>query len=427
MFARIRVGLRTAWRYLLVFLKWFTIASILGAVCGLVGGAFHMAIGQATAFRLAHPQIIWLLPIGGLAIVGLYSLTKQHGKGTPTVLDAVLNDGTVPPLLAPVIFLSTAVTHLFGGSAGREGAALQIGGSMGSMCGRALHLQPSDQRLTIFCGMAAVFTALFGTPVGAALFVLEVANVGVLCYSAFVPCMIASGAAFLVIQFLHIEPTRFLVQMPALSLPLVGRAAALAVACALLSALLCMVFHRTEHLMERLFKNRYLRVIVGSAVVAALTLLLGTTDYNGAGEPIFRRALEQGQCAPEAFALKLLFTAITLGCGLRGGEVVPTFFIGATFGCLVGPLLGLPAGFAAAIGLSATFCGATNCPLATLLLSAELFGGGRLEVFAVVCAISYLFSGYASLYPNQRFVYSKFNAELLQPGEKAGVGAAPAK
>lgn len=410
----VRRQLNIAGKYLLVFLKWLAIAAVLGGVCGLVGALFHTVIGQVTALRAANPRIIFLLPVGGLAIVGLYALTKQTGNGTPIVLDAVLHDGKVPALLAPVIFLGTCITHLFGGSAGREGAALQIGGSLGSLCGKVLHLRPSDRRIAVFSGMAAVFTALFGTPVGAALFVLEVANVGEFCYAALVPCVIASGTAYTVTRALHIEPTRFAVAMPELSLGLMWRVAVLAIVCALLSVLVCVVLHKTEHLASRLFKNRYLRVVVGGAVLIVLTLLLGT-DYNGAGEPIFRRALEQGQCAPEAFILKLLFTAITLGFGFRGGEVVPTFFIGATFGCLTGPLLGLPAGFAAAIGLAATFCGATNCPLATLLLSAEMFGGGRIEVFAAACAISYLFSGYSSLYPNQRFLFSKVSAELLHP------------
>lgn len=405
--------LHVAGTYLLAFAKWLAIASVLGAFCGLVGAAFHTAIGWATTFRGTHPWVLWLLPVGGAAIVALYSLTRQHGKGTTTIIDAVLHDRKVPPLLAPAIFLATAVTHLLGGSAGREGAALQIGGSLGSLCGTTLRLKPSDRRIAILCGMAAVFTALFGTPVGAALFVLEVSNVGALCYSALFPCVIASGFAYTVTQLLHIEPTRFAVTMPELSLALMGRVAVLAIVCGLLSIVVCVIFHRTERLLEEWMKNRYLRVAVGGAAIIVLTLLLGT-DYNGAGEPVFRRALELGECVPAAFALKILFTAVTLGSGFKGGEVVPMFFIGATFGCTVGPLLGLPAGFAAAIGLAATFCGATNCPLATLLLAVELFGGGRMETFAVACAVSYLFSGYAGLYPNQEFLYSKVDAVRWQ-------------
>lgn len=410
--------LHTAGRYLITFFKWLAVASVIGGGCGLVGTAFTKSIGLAASFYTEHPQIIWLLPVGGIAISGLYTLTGQHGNGTSTVIDAVLKNGKVPALLAPAIFVSTVITHMLGGSAGREGAALQIGGAIGSFCGDTIHLKPSDRHIAILCGMAAVFTALFGTPVGAALFVLEIADVGALCYSAMVPCFIAAASAYSVTHLFKLQATRFAVAMPALSLTLMVKVSILAVLCGLLSVAVCGVFHSTEHLMAHIFKSRMLRAAVGGAVIIALTAVLGTTDYNGAGEPIFRRALEQGQCEPAAFALKLLFTAVTLGAGFRGGEVVPTFFIGATFGCLVGPFIGLPAGFAAAIGLAATFCGATNCPLATLMLSAELFGGARLEAFAAACAISYLFSGYASLYPNQIFLYSKVDAELWHGEEE---------
>lgn len=403
----------TAGKYLVTFFKWLIIASVLGAVCGLTGAAFHAAIDAVTLFRGGHTWIIWLLPLGGIVIVLLYSVTKQNGIGTPTVIDAVLHKGRIPPMMAPVIFIATTLTHLLGGSAGREGAALQIGGSLGSLCAVTLRLKPSDRRITILCGMAAVFTALFGTPVGAALFVLEVSDVGAICYSALVPCVIASGTAYAVTRVLHIEPTRFTVLMPELSLGLMGKVAVLAMLCALLSVVICTSLRFSEQHMARWIKNPMLRAAVGGAAIIALTYALGTTAYNGAGEPVFRQALEQGKCAQSAFALKLLFTVITLSCGFKGGEVVPTFFMGAAFGCVIGPLLGLPAGFAAAIGLAATFCGATNCPLATLLLSAELFGGGRLETFAAACAISYLFSGYSSLYPNQMFLYSKVDAELM--------------
>lgn len=403
----------TARKYLLTFLKWLLIASVLGAACGLIGAAFRTAIDAVTLFRGGHGWVIWLLPLGGIAIVLLYSVTRQEGIGTPTVIDAVLHKGRIPPMMAPVIFAATTLTHFLGGSSGREGAALQIGGSLGSFCAVTLRLKPSDRRITILCGMAAVFTALFGTPVGAALFVLEVSDVGAICYSALVPCVIASGTAYAVTGALNIQPTRFTVPMPELSLGLMGKVLVLAMLCALLSVVICTSLRFSEQHMSRWIKNPMLRAAAGGAAILALTYALGTTDYNGAGEPIFRQALEQGSCAPEAFALKLLFTVITLSCGFKGGEVVPTFFMGATFGCILGPVLGLPAGFAAAIGLSATFCGATNCPLATLLLSAELFGGGRLETFAAACAISYLFSGYCSLYPNQMFLYSKVDAELL--------------
>lgn len=153
--------------------------------------------------------------------------------------------------------------------------------------------------------------------------------------------------------------------------------------------------------------------MVGGFVIIALTYICGTTDYNGAGTAVIARAITEGEARPAAFVLKLLFTAVTLGCGFRGGEVVPTFFIGVTLGCVLGPLLGIPAGFAAAVGLVALFCGAVNCPVASIVLAVELFGSGGVVYFAVACAISYMLSGYTGLYSSQKIMYSKLRAEFI--------------
>ena len=186
----------------------------------------------------------------------------------------------------------------------------------------------------------------------------------------------------------------------------------LAILCALVSILFCRGLHVTEHLAERLMKNSCLRAAAGGAVIIALTLLLGTTDYNGAGMDVISRALT-GEASGWAWLLKLLFTAVTIGCGFKGGEVVPSFFVGATFGCAAGALLGLPPGFAAAIGLVAVFCGAVNCPIASVVLSVELFGADAMLYFAIACAISYVLSGYCGLYSSQTILYSKLRAEFI--------------
>ena len=171
--------------------------------------------------------------------------------------------------------------------------------------------------------------------------------------------------------------------------------------------------HATEHFLAKKIPNGYLRIFLGGAAVVALTLLVGTGDYNGAGMDVIQRALEQGRAAPAAFLWKLVFTAITIGCGFKGGEVVPTFFIGATLGCVLGPVLGMPAGFAAAIALVAMFCGAVNCPIASIILSVELFGSSNLIYFALACGISYMLSGYFGLYSSQKIIYSKTRAEYI--------------
>ena len=402
-----RIGL-----YADTMLKWLVIGGLVGGVGGVVGALFHLGVSYATEVRLAHPWVLYLLPAGGLVIAGLYKLCKLEGKGTNAVIESVHFGKEVPVLLVPLIFVSTVITHLCGGSAGREGAALQIGGGIGYRTGRLLHLGEKDLPLATLCGMSGVFSALFGTPLTATVFALEVISVGVLYYAGLVPCITAAMMGYLVSLWMGVPPTRFTVVMPALDGWTLLLVVVLAILCALVSILFCRGLHVTEHLAERLVKNSYLRAAAGGAVIIALTLLLGTTDYNGAGMDVISRALT-GEASGWAWLLKLLFTAVTIGCGFKGGEVVPSFFVGATFGCAAGALLGLPPGFAAAIGLVAVFCGAVNCPIASVVLSVELFGADAMLYFAIACAISYVLSGYCGLYSSQTILYSKLRAEFI--------------
>ena len=398
--------------YAAALLKWIVVGGLVGGVGGVVGALFHLGVNYATLVRLAHPWVLYLLPLGGLVIAGLYRLCKLEGKGTNAVIESVHFGSDVPVLLVPLIFVSTVITHLCGGSAGREGAALQIGGGIGYRTGRLLHLGEKDLPLATLCGMSGVFSALFGTPLTATVFALEVISVGVLYYAGLVPCITAAMTGYLISLLLGVPPTRFTVAMPALDAWTMLLVLVLAILCALVSILFCRGLHITEHLAARLVKNSYLRAAAGGVVIIALTLLLGTTDYNGAGMDVIQRALN-GQANGWAWLLKLLFTAITIGCGFKGGEVVPSFFVGAAFGCWVGTLLGLPPAFAAAIGLVAVFCGAVNCPIASVVLSVEMFGAEGMLYFAMACAISYVLSGYCGLYSSQTILYSKLRAEFI--------------
>ena len=398
--------------YAAALLKWIVVGGLVGGVGGVVGALFHLGVNYATSVRLAHPWVLYLLPLGGLVIAGLYRLCKLEGKGTNAVIESVHFGSDVPVLLVPLIFVSTVITHLCGGSAGREGAALQIGGGIGYRAGTLLHLGEKDLPLATLCGMSGVFSALFGTPLTATVFALEVISVGVLYYAGLVPCITAAMTGYLISLLLGVPPTRFTVAMPALDAWTMLLVLVLAILCALVSILFCRGLHITEHLAARLVKNSYLRAAAGGVVIIALTLLLGTTDYNGAGMDVIQRALN-GQANGWAWLLKLLFTAITIGCGFKGGEVVPSFFVGAAFGCWVGTLLGLPPAFAAAIGLVAVFCGAVNCPIASVVLSVEMFGAEGMLYFAMACAISYVLSGYCGLYSSQTILYSKLRAEFI--------------
>ena len=398
-------------QYAVTLLKWMVLGGVIGLVGGIIGSLFHIGVDTATQARLAHPWVLYLMPVGGLAIVGLYRLTKTEGKGTNDIIASVHFGEQVPGLLVPVIFVSTVITHLCGGSAGREGAALQIGGGIGYQAGRLLRLGEKDLPLATLCGMSGVFAALFGTPLTATVFALEVISVGVLYYAGLVPCLTAALTGYLVSVLMGVPPTRFTVTVPGLEVRTMLLVMVLALLCAVVSILFCRGLHGVEHLLKRTLKNPYLRVAVGAAVLIGLTLLTNG-DYNGAGMEVIVRAIA-GQADPWAWVWKLLFTAITIGCGFKGGEVVPSFFVGAAFGCVAAGWLGLPAGFGAAMGLVSVFCGAVNCPLASIILSVELFGSGDLLYFAMACSISYLISGYCGLYSSQTILYSKLRAEFI--------------
>lgn len=409
----VSVRLRAAGAYAAAVGKWLAVSMLVGVLCGVVGAAFHTSVHIAAELRAEWPWLLWGLPAAGLAIVGFYKLTKTESLGTNDVFDAVNRDGTLPILLAPAIFLGTVLTHLCGGSAGREGAALQIGGSIGQQTGRILRLDRPDLRVATLCGMAGCFSALFGTPLTAAVFAIMVVSVDALYHAALLPCLLSALTAFRVALVMGVEPTRYTVSVPAATAVCFLKTAALAALCAAVSVLFCTVIHTLERWMHRHIPNPWLRVSVGGAAVIAMTCLAGSQDYNGAGMEIIAAAVEEGTVHPAAFYLKLLFTAVTLAAGFKGGEVVPSFFVGAAFGCAAGPLLGLPAGFSAALGLVSVFSGVTNCPVASIFLSVELFGAEGLWCFALACGVSYMLSGYSGLYNSQTILYSKLKAQYV--------------
>ena len=399
--------------YIRALCKWVALAVVTGVACGAIGSMFHIGVHHAALLRAEHSWLLYCLPLAGLIIVGFYKLTGTEGQGTNDIIDEVHQGKGLSLLLLPAIFVGTVLTHLCGGSAGREGAALQMGGTIGYHTGCMFHLDDRDLRTATMAGMAAFFTALFGTPLTATVFAMVVISVGVMYHAALIPCLTASLTAYGVSLLMGVEPTRFTVTMPELEAWMLVRVAVLAALCALVSVLFCNVVHFAEHQMKERLANPWLRVIVGGVAVVALTLLCGSGDYNGAGMEVITAAVEQGVARPEAFLLKLLFTAITLAAGFKGGEVVPSFFVGATFGCVAGSLLGIPAGAAAAIGLVAVFCGAVNAPIASIFLSVELFGDSGLLYFALACGISYMLSGYNGLYSSQTILYSKLKAQYI--------------
>ena len=407
-------------KYLLTFLKWLFIATLTGVFTGLVGTLFNKTISYVTDFRGSHDFIIWFLPVGGLAIVLAYKLSRVDvDAGTNMVLSSVRKHEKVHPMLAPLIFIAASITHLFGGSAGREGAALQLGGGIGFQVGRLFRLDDSDKGTIVICGMAGLFSALFGTPITAVLFAMEVISVGVFYYSAFIPAIITSLSSYVITLRFGIKPERFeLKGVPDLTTFPILKVILLATAIAVLSIVFVVSLEGSHKLLKKLFKNPYIRIFAGGCAIVGLTFILGTRDYNGAGMNIVEHALH-GEAEPFAFALKLIFTCITIGAGFKGGEIVPTFFIGATFGCVFGDLIGLNPAFGAAIGLIAMFCGVVNCPVASIILSIELFSDANSIVFfTLACGISYVLSGYYGLYSSQKIVYSKLKHEYININAK---------
>lgn len=393
--------------YAAAFLKWLLLGIAIGLAGGAVGSVFHILIDEVTILRIGNPWLILLLPMGGVAIAGIYALSKKYGSiDTNRVLTAAAEDESVPFVMTPLIFISTIITHLFGGSAGREGAALQLGGSIGYNVGKLFKLSPANLHIIVMTGMSAVFSALFGTPVTAAFFAVEVVCVGVMHYGALFACMVSGLTAFKVAELFGISPVRFQVSLPeALSFMLALKVIALSALCALVSIVFCIAIKKAEHFSEKYIPNPYIRALAGGAVLIILTLLSGTYDYNGAGMAVITRAMG-GEAEPLAFALKIIFTAVTISAGFRGGEIVPAFFIGSTFGCVMAAALSLDPALGAAIGFIALFCGVVNCPVASFILSVEVFGEGSL-IFALAVGVSYMLSGKESLYSAQKMPCSK--------------------
>ncbi len=393
---------------LLIFLKWSSLAIVVGGVCGVVGTGFAKSIDLVTDFRENHNWLYFLLPLGGIVIVGLYKLLKVEYLGTNDVFESTQTDKKVPILLAPAIFISSAITHLLGGSAGREGAALQLGGSISSFIARGLKLKEDNRRIITTCGMGALFSALFGTPLTAFIFAIEIVQIGSFCSSAIFPALISSITAHKISTLLGVHPERFLVlNIPKFNLLVILKVLSIAILGAVISIVFCNVMYLSKFAFKKHFKNPYIRILIGGGIIIILTLLVGNFDYNGGGMNIINRVFESGEVRPPAFAFKIIFTAITIGSGFKGGEIIPTIFIGATFGGAFGNLIGLSTDLSAAVGVSALFCGVTNCPLATLFLAFELFGANGIIYYAITVAISFVLSGKCSLYSKQKFLFNK--------------------
>ena len=396
------------------FVKWSAVSTLIGLTTGLVGTVFGHLVMRAGAYFNSRRWTLALLPAAGLMIVWIYHLLKEDkNRGTNMVIESIYTDSDISPGTAPAIFLGTILTHFSGGAAGREGAALQMGGSIGNQIGRLMKLDEKDKKIAVMCGMSGAFAALFGTPMAAALFSMEVISIGVMYYAALVPCTFSAFIGAAVSKHLGLAPEAFSIgPVPEFSLKAALIMIVLGVLCALVSELFCIVLHRTEKVYRRYFPSPGRRIAAGAVLIIILTLLEGSFDYNGSGILLIERCFE-GDVRYEAFLWKILFTAVTLEAGFKGGEIVPTFCIGAVFGCSFAMITGQPFGLMTACGMLALFVGVTNCPISTLLIGFEMFGYQAMPYFVLVIAVSFTLSGYYSLYSSQKFVYSKTKTEYI--------------
>lgn len=416
-------------------LKWTILAGLIGLAVGSACALFLGSLEMATDFRHGHPWLLYLLPLGGLVIGGLYHLLgKSVEAGNNLIMDEIhAPGGGVPARMAPLVLIGTVGTHLFGGSAGREGTAIQMGGAIASAIARSSFfkwLNQTDSRTMLIAGVAAGFGGVFGTPLTGAVFALEVLAIGRMSYDALIPSLIASVVSDWACQAWGIHHTGYIVaslHTPAadgliahldwllvLKVTLAGAAFGLA----------SMLFAELTHGLGRLFKKivhiPMLRPVLGGVIVIAMVYLLGSRDYlglgvtNPTGGVSILSCFTDGGATPWSWWWKLLFTAVTLGAGFKGGEVTPLFFIGAALGNTCAWVLGAPVDLFAAIGFVAVFAGATNTPLACTIMGIELFGPQHVVYLAIGCFMAYLFSGHSGIYLSQRIGTPKLMADLPQ-------------
>ena len=395
------------------FIKWFFLAVITGGIIGVISSAFGHALSIATSIRKDMPWLLFALPLSGLLIIFLYKKFGKDDGGTNQVFSTVRARDEVPATAAPLIFISTVLTHLTGGSAGREGAAIQLGGSIANQLGRWFKMDEEDTHVIVMCGMSAAFAALFGTPMAAAIFSLEVISVGVMYYTALMPCLIASLIAAGVAGELGIHAEHFFEGfVPQMSIVTGLQIGIVVLVCTIVSILFCMVLKLVGKAYGKI-PNKYSRIVVAAGIIIVVNLLLQTTDYMGAGTELIVKAVQFGEVRPWDFFWKLVLTALTMKAGFKGGEIVPSFCIGATLGCAMGQLIGFEPRLCAACGMIAFFCAVTNCPITSMLIAFELFGFEGVSYYLVAVAVSYATSGYYSLYKDQTIVYSKYKAKYV--------------
>ncbi|WP_096153995.1 voltage-gated chloride channel family protein [Bacillus sp. FJAT-45066] len=411
--------------FLFTIIRWIIFALIIGIIIGSTT-AFLLKTNDflGDGIRKNNPWLIYFLPLGGILIGFMYmNYGKKNGndiaKGNNLVIEGVHGKATVLKRLGPFVYIGTFITILFGGSTGREGAAIQMGGSIAQSVIQFLKVNKLDTKIVLMSGISAGFGAAFGTPITGAIFGMEMVAVGKLKYEALVACLVASFVGHYVTEGIWgIKHESFHIKsVPEVSGFSFTKVIIMAIIFSLVSVLYCQLRHGIQNVSEKIFKKNHMkRAFVGGCVIVLLTIVLGTTDYNGRGLDMLEQSFLE-EVPTFAFLAKLVYTAITMGSGFVGGEAIPLFFIGATLGNTLSSFIDLPLSFIAALGMIAVFAGGANTPIAAFLLSVEMFDGKGIEFFFVACFVSFIFSGHHGLWPSQKVYEPKSRLYRFIKGE----------
>jgi len=414
-------------------LKWTLLIVPVAISIGMLVAFFLWLLDLATQTRVEFHWLLFLLPLAGIVITQVYHhFGKDAERGNNLIMDEIHKPGGgVPARMTPLVLFSTVLTHLCGGSAGREGTAVQMGGSISSLFSKWYKLKHEDKRIILLCGMAAGFGAVFGTPVAGTIFALEVLAIGRIKYNALIPCFIASIIADITCSSCGIHHTQYAIHyidagtrwIPYINFDIIllGKAILAGVLFGIVSFLFAVSSHFIKEKSSEYITTKWLIPVVGGLLIISISYMIGSFDYLGLGITSSNpngvsilSAFEPGGADYMSWFWKLLLTAITLGMGFKGGEVTPLFFIGATLGNVIAVLCNAPVDLFAGLGFIAVFAGATNTPLACTIMGAELFGADNFIYYAVACFTAYYFSGHAGIYTSQQIAVSKFHQEHHQ-------------
>lgn len=403
---------------LIYLFKWIFICLILGVIAGSISAFFLLSLEWATNWRESHLWIIWLLPFGGFIIGLSYHLYGNSVvKGNNLLLEEFHSSKKIIPFrMAPLVLFGTILTHFFGGSAGREGTAVQIGGAVADRFTKILKLSKRDRKIVLIAGISAGFASVFGTPLAGGIFALEVLILGRIRLDAIVPSFMAAVFANYFCEIWNVSHTHYHISSVVEMTPLNLLWSLLA---GIIFGLVAMLFSKSTHFWSNLFKNtiKYppLRPAIGGVILAIAIYSIGTTKYIGLGIPTIVDAFDVNLNSYD-FLLKLLFTSFTLGAGFKGGEVTPLFYIGATLGNVLVWFIPLPMGLLAGMGFVAVFAGATNTPIACTIMGIELFGIESGVFISLACSTAYLFSGHSGVYSSQIIGSPKHTSFIREKG-----------